>query len=243
MALPTLQRRSPLPVRSSAAQESSWQRDVQQTTPRIDVKFPILGFLMDSEATGYDLKRRFRNPVGFFYRVSDGSLYPALKKLARDGLVTQRVERHGRRSRKVYAITEAGRARFLKTLREPAQPVFVFDEAQVKIYFAHHDPEAALHHVERERRFAVAWQSFLERLLEEMRAHGASPFRTSMVEIGHGIAALKADLFAKLTLRLERDLRGAPRARSGTRGGRKTGETLRDARKPVPAQAKNGART
>jgi len=211
--------------------------------PRIYFKFPILGFLMESEMTGYDIKRRFRDPIGFFYRASDGSLYPALKKLARDAMVTMRTERHGRRARKVYAIAPKGREHFLRTLREPAQPIFVYDEAQVKIYFAHHDPEAALHHVERERRFAVAWQSFLERLLEEMRAHGASPFRTSMVEIGHGIAALKADLFAKLTLRLERDLRGAPRARSGTRGGRKTGETLRDARKPVPAQAKNGACT
>ena len=57
MGLPTLKRTSPLPIRSTAAQESSWQRDIQQTTPRIDVKFPILGFLMDSEATGYDLKR------------------------------------------------------------------------------------------------------------------------------------------------------------------------------------------
>src|SRR5215475_5686992 len=120
MSLPSLRKTSPSPIRSAAAQEGSWQRDMKQSTPRIDVKFPILGFLMDSEATGYDLKRRFRDPVGFFYRVSDGSLYPALKKLARDGLVTVRGERHGRRARKVYAITEQGRARFLKMLREPA---------------------------------------------------------------------------------------------------------------------------
>ena len=45
---------------------------------RIDIKFPVLGFLMDAEMTGYDLKRRFQESVGFFYRVSDGSLYPAL---------------------------------------------------------------------------------------------------------------------------------------------------------------------
>jgi len=210
--------------------------------PRIDIKFPILGFLMESEMTGYDIKRRFRDPIGFFYRASDGSLYPALKKLARDAMVTMRTERQGRRARKVYAITPKGREHFLRTLREPAQPIFVYDEAQVKIYFAHHDPEAALHHVERERRFASAWRSFLERLLEEMKTHGASPFRTSMVEIGHGIAALKADLFAKLMLRLERDLRGGSRARIGSRGGRKTGETPRDPRKSAPAQTKNGAR-
>jgi DNA-binding PadR family transcriptional regulator len=188
--------------------------------PRIDIKFPILGFLMESEMTGYDLKRRFHDPIGFFYRASDGSLYPALKKLAHDAMVTMRAERHGRRARKVYAITPKGREYFLCTLREPAQPIFVYDEAQVKIYFAHHDPETALQHVERERRFAGAWGTFLERLLEDMKSHGASPFRTSMVEIGHGIATLKADLFDKLMVRLARELRSGARTRKGSRSRR-----------------------
>jgi len=173
--------------------------------PRIDIKFPILGFLMESELTGYDIKRRFRDPIGFFYRASDGSLYPALKKLAQDKMVTMRTERRGQRARKVYAITERGREHFLRMLREPAQPIFVYDEAQVKIYFAQHDPAAALHHVERERRFAGAWETLLARLLEEMKRRGASPYRTSMVEIGHGIAALKAEMFERLTVRLARE--------------------------------------
>jgi DNA-binding PadR family transcriptional regulator len=211
--------------------------------PRIDIKFPILGFLMESEMTGYDIKRRFHDPIGFFYRASDGSLYPALKKLAHDGLVTMRAERHGRRARKVYAITAKGREHFLRRLRGPAQPIFVYDEAQVKIYFAHHDPEAALQHVERERRFAGAWQSFLERLLEEMKSNGASPFRTSMVEIGHGIAALKADLFDKLMVRLARDLRGASRTRNGARSGRRTGENHHDDGASSSARAKYGTIT
>jgi len=194
--------------------------DWPKKPPRIDIKFPILGFLMESEMTGYDIKRRFRDPIGFFYRASDGSLYPALKKLAHDAMVKMRAERHGRRARKVYAITPKGREHFLRTLREPAQPIFVYDEAQVKIYFAHHDPETALHHVERERRFAGAWGSFLEQLLQDMKSHGASPFRTSMVEIGHGIATLKAELFDKLMVRLTRDLRGPSPARNGARNGR-----------------------
>jgi len=185
--------------------------------PHIDIKFPILGFLMESEMTGYDLKRRFRDPIGFFYRASDGSLYPALKKLAHDSMVTMRAERRGRRARKVYAITTKGREHFLRVLREPAQPIFVYDEAQVKIYFAHHDPEAALRHIERERRFAGAWGAFLEGLLEDMKARGASPFRTSMVEIGHGIATLKAELFDQLMVRLARGLRGPARARKVAR--------------------------
>jgi DNA-binding PadR family transcriptional regulator len=178
--------------------------------PRIDIKFPILGFLMESEMTGYDLKRRFRDPVGFFYRASDGSLYPALKKLEHEGMVTMRAEQRGQRARKVYAITAKGRERFLRTLREPAQPIFVYDEAQVKIYFAQHEPETAVHHVERERRFSASLKSFLERLLEDMRGRGASPFRTSMVEVGHGIASLKVELFDRLLARLAQELRVAP---------------------------------
>jgi DNA-binding PadR family transcriptional regulator len=208
--------------------------------PRIDIKFPVLGFLMESEMTGYDIKRRFQDPIGFFYRASDGSLYPALKKLAHDGMVTMRVERHGRRARKVYAITPKGREHFLRTLREPAQPTFVYDEAQVKIYFAHHDPEIALHHIERERRFAGAWEAFLERLLEDMKSHGASPFRTSMVEIGRGVAALKADLFDKMRIRLARDLRSASLTRNGARSGRRLDENHDGGRAPGAAGAKHG---
>ena len=39
--------------------------EFSKTPPRMDVKFPILGFLMEAEATGYDLKQRFQDPVGF----------------------------------------------------------------------------------------------------------------------------------------------------------------------------------
>ncbi|HKM99060.1 MAG TPA: PadR family transcriptional regulator [Candidatus Binataceae bacterium] len=223
MALPTLKQASPRPLRSTAVQEPSWQRDVRQATPRIDVKFPILGFLMDSEATGYDLKRRFRHPVGFFYRVSDGSLYPALKKLARDELVTQRIERHGKRSRKIYAITDEGRARFLKMLREPAQPIFVFDEAQVKIYFAQHDPQAALTHMEhthqedRERAQMLRW------LANEMEKNGESVFRKALVEIGCAVSEAKAKVFARLFGEVRDTIVGNGRSRTRHRTARAAG--------------------
>jgi hypothetical protein len=41
-----------------------------------------------------------------------------------------------------------------------------------------------------------------------------------MVEMGHGIAALKADLFDKLIARLARDRRGSSRARAGAHSDR-----------------------
>jgi DNA-binding PadR family transcriptional regulator len=179
---------------------------IEQTPPRMDVKFPILGFLMESEATGYDLKRRFQNPVGFFYRVSDGSLYPALKKLAREGLVTMRNERQGRRARKVYAITAKGREHFARMLREPAQPLFVFDEAQVKIYFAEHEPAAALEHMERMLDDDRLRADFLGRVVRQMEHAGESLVRRIVVELGRAITEAKAQALAKLCTQLKRQI-------------------------------------
>jgi DNA-binding PadR family transcriptional regulator len=184
----------------------------------MDVKFPILGFLMDREMTGYDLKRRFQDPVGYFYRASDGSLYPALKKLAHDGLVTVRVERRGRRTRKVYAITARGRERFLRILREPAQPVFVFDEAQVKIYFSHHDPAAGIEHMARMHREDANDAAGLAELDAAMQAGDSDPFRRAVVALCAATVAAKADASARLAEELRREahpIRHRPRAQRG----------------------------
>jgi len=191
--------------------------EFDQAPPRMDVKFPILGFLMEAEATGYDLKNRFQDPVGFFYRVSDGSIYPALKKLAHDGLVTLRTERQGRRTRKVYAITAKGREHFRRMLREPAQPLFVFDESQVKIYFADQEPEIALEHMERSRVDDETRTAILAQMVAGMRRVGASPVRTIIVELGRAITDAKARVLTRLCAQLKREIqvkrRVAPRSK------------------------------
>lgn len=184
---------------------------------RIDIKFPMLGFLMDAEMTGYDLKRRFQDSVGFFYRVSDGSLYPALKKLAREKLVTMRTERRGKRARKVYAITALGREHFLKMLAEPSPPLFVHDEAQVKIYFGHHNPDAAMAHMGRMREFDRIRAGELATLIAHMKARGESPFRKVLVEIGQQLSAFKAEMFIKLEKAMARELSTLSRPRVANR--------------------------
>lgn len=198
--------------RSGAAPFPAGWLEFNKTPPRMDVKFPILGFLMESEATGYDLKQRFQDPVGFFYRVSDGSIYPALKKLAHDGLVTLRTERHGRRARKVYAITPRGRAHFMRMLREPAQPLFVFDESQVKMYFADREPEIALEHIERVRRDDEDRAALLAQMVTDMRRAGASSVRTMVVELGRAITDAKARVLARLSSQLKREIQMRRRA-------------------------------
>lgn len=186
--------------------------------PRMDVKFPILGFLMDREMTGYDLKRRFQDPVGYFYRASDGSLYPALRKLAIDGLVTVRVEQRGHRMRKVYAITAGGREHFLRILREPAQPLFIFDEAHVKIYFSHHDPAAGVEHLERMHREDAQHAAMLAHIREAIEAGDADPFHRAVLSLGAAIISAKAEASQRLARQLKHETQ-TPARRRGTASG------------------------
>jgi|APSaa5957512622_1039677.scaffolds.fasta_scaffold25807_2 DNA-binding PadR family transcriptional regulator len=86
----------------------------------MDIKTMVLGFLMRGSMTGYELKKRFSLSFSFFSALSYGSIYPALKKLEQEGLITLKVEvQDGSPNRKVYTITDSGRKAFLEDLRTP----------------------------------------------------------------------------------------------------------------------------
>lgn len=106
----------------------------------------ILGLLTDRDHHGYEIRSQMRERLGVWANVSFGSIYPALARLERHGLVeavtalTPRAnalstgslsgERASlrslrteaglnRRGRKVYRITDRGRQEFLSLLGDP----------------------------------------------------------------------------------------------------------------------------
>ncbi|HQO79408.1 MAG TPA: PadR family transcriptional regulator [Deltaproteobacteria bacterium] len=86
----------------------------------MDVRSIILGFLMDRRLTGYELRKAFSLSFSFFSGLSYGSIYPALKKMEKEGLITLEVQmQDGAPNRKVYTITEQGRREFMASIREP----------------------------------------------------------------------------------------------------------------------------
>ncbi len=89
----------------------------------MDVRSLCLATLMSCEASGYDIKKALeRGSSAGMIDASFGSIYPALARLADEGLIEVRSEAagaKGRADRKVYAITELGRASFLKALAAP----------------------------------------------------------------------------------------------------------------------------
>ncbi|MEC9488369.1 MAG: helix-turn-helix transcriptional regulator [Halanaerobium sp.] len=74
----------------------------------MSLKYAILGLLNIAPMTGYAIKKNFSGPMGAFWYVSFGGLYPALHRLAADGLIDF-VEKDDGRRQKEYFLTAKGR--------------------------------------------------------------------------------------------------------------------------------------
>lgn len=87
----------------------------------MNVRTLCLSILHSHEASGYEIRKLCtEGECSYFIEASYGSIYPALARLEEDGLVTSRIEHQtGKPSKKIYAITDAGRTAFVDALHEP----------------------------------------------------------------------------------------------------------------------------
>lgn len=99
----------------------------------------VLGMLMQGQMSGYDIKKITEQSVGIFYKMSYGSLYPALKRLVELQWVTEE-ETNNSKNKKLYSNTDEGRKQFLLWLREPLQSNK--REYLIKIFFYDYLDEA-----------------------------------------------------------------------------------------------------
>lgn len=90
----------------------------------MSLKYAILGLLDRGPKTGYEIKVYFRDAIKNFWNVSDGQLYPTLRTLCEEGLITKsETEGGGGAARNLYTITEAGRKEFLEWLQTPERSI------------------------------------------------------------------------------------------------------------------------
>jgi PadR family transcriptional regulator PadR len=70
----------------------------------------ILGLLAERPMYGYEMLREAERRSANEFHLKEGSVYPALHKMQRDGLLKSEWRTHGSgRSRKYYALTAKGR--------------------------------------------------------------------------------------------------------------------------------------
>jgi DNA-binding PadR family transcriptional regulator len=68
----------------------------------------VLAALRAEAAHGYALVQRLRDGSDGVFELGEGTVYPALHRLERDGLVESSWTRAAGRRRRVYALTRAG---------------------------------------------------------------------------------------------------------------------------------------
>lgn len=114
----------------------------------------ILGLLTVMPMTGYDLKTQaFDNTIAHFWQADQAQIYRTLAAMAEQGWVECTLEvQRDRPNRKVYHITEAGRAELLRWLHTE-QPLPVYREPfLVQMFFAGElDRATVLEHITRQR--------------------------------------------------------------------------------------------
>ncbi|WP_405816320.1 PadR family transcriptional regulator [Streptomyces sp. NBC_01390] len=85
------------------------------------LELSILGFLAAGPLPGHELRRRVTHLTGYSRPVSDGTLYPAINRLTKAGLIQRRPAPEAGGGRYVLNLTDTGRQDMLRRLREPAE--------------------------------------------------------------------------------------------------------------------------
>jgi DNA-binding PadR family transcriptional regulator len=158
-------------------------------------RYAVLGLLADGPRSGYDIKKEVSERIAHFWNESIGNIYPVLRRLTGEGLVTRSSDAESARARAVYRITEAGRKALDAWLREPVVAAPPRLEILLKVYFgAHAAPGVLARHVaayraERARQLAV-----LERVLAELRSANGDDARHLRLTISAGVHAARAAL-------------------------------------------------
>lgn len=158
--------------------------------------YVLLGQLAGRPWSAYDLTKFLQRSIaGAFWPRAESHIYDELKSLAAHGLADVSTEQHGKRTRSVYSINEAGLEKLRDWLSEPGEWRAQEWEQMVKIYYSDcGTKEELLAHVRSIR------ESMLSRLRELIeRLDNADPPIGQMVPRRWHMAALVNDYLLRET--------------------------------------------
>lgn len=138
-------------------------------------QYAVLGILGMGPRSGYDIKKLTDLSTRHFWAENYGNLYPTLKRLEQDGLVTvERQAGDGKPDRKVYTVTDAGREVLQGWLEAPVEAAPPRNELLLKLFLGRQAaPDVSAAHLERFRAAQeelVATFGGVERWLETEQA-------------------------------------------------------------------------
>jgi PadR family transcriptional regulator AphA len=99
-------------------------------------RYALLGMLSYKPMSGYDMKKMSDHSIGHFWNENFGNIYPVLKKLEAEGLVTMiREDSNGGPSRNTYTITTDGRKILTEWLTAAPDVSPLREELLLQVFF------------------------------------------------------------------------------------------------------------
>ncbi|QKW08765.1 PadR family transcriptional regulator [Streptomyces sp. NA04227] len=174
------------PVDPAAAAPASRPRDPGAAEVNATAA-SLLGFLHDGPKTGWDLCAAAEQVIGPFWSLTRSQVYRELSAMAERGLVEAGPS--GRRDRRPYGLTEAGRAAFAAWAEQgPGQatirlPLLLF------VTLGRHIPaEQLARTLAEQRRMQAGSLTDYLRLRDELREHHADPYLLATLDYGISVA-------------------------------------------------------
>lgn len=159
-------------------------------------KFVILGFLLHDSLTGYEMGELIKRSTNNFWQESDASIYPTLKLLLKENLVSSSPDYVGKRRKEVFTITDEGRAVFLEWFKRTPDPDLHREEFLLKLFLTDDSTELAMqqHCVAKIRELQDRLQAYKEIETLLMNQLPKKKFWLKTLRIGMAHAKLEIDL-------------------------------------------------
>jgi DNA-binding PadR family transcriptional regulator len=168
------------------------------------LRHAVLAALLEGEASGYQLAKRFDVSVANFWSATPQQLYRELDRLETDGLVHARLVRQERRpDKRVFTLTDDGRAELHRYTGTPAKPVAMRDELLVKLQAvdvgdAHAVTKELMARLDRARAKLAGYDRLLADLLD---GRDEATFERDSERIGPYLTLMAGRMYEQMNIR------------------------------------------
>ncbi|MFT4571374.1 MAG: PadR family transcriptional regulator AphA [Hyphomicrobiaceae bacterium] len=149
----------------------------------MSLRYALLSFLAHRGLSGYELMNLLDGSVGLAWHATHPQIYRELHKMAKDRHVTSStVSQHDRPDKKVYMLTEQGRAVLIEWLAESPPLQRVKDEMMLHaLCFGLVDQEVAIEQLHAQRELHQERVAQLKLLMEVAQAGPSHPIQLGTI--------------------------------------------------------------
>lgn len=157
-------------------------------------RYAILGILLDSPSTGYEIKSLMSRSTVYFWRESDSTIYPMLRILAQEGKAVSETVYIGKKKKEVFSITEKGRVEFQAWFESPTSEETPRNEFLLKLFFAR-DQKEMIRLLQERLEKVTKIQKEYKRIEERLEGLPDAPLKAIRLKaLRYGLTLLKSEI-------------------------------------------------